>query len=70
MEGATKEGIISIHATIALHTQPLQAACHGVLWITEQRQGLPPIHADPLSELANKDYNAQMPAANPTGTWN
>lgn len=66
----TKAGIISAHATIALHTQPLQTACHRLLWISEQRLGLPPIHADPLSELANKDYNTQLPVANQPGTWN
>lgn len=71
MEGrATKAGIISVHATIALHTQPLQTACHRVLWIAEQRAGLPPIHADPLLELANKDYNTQLSEANQPGTWN
>ena len=45
-------------------------ACHRVLWISEQRHGLPPIHAEPLLELTNKDYNAQLPAVNQPGTWN
>lgn len=45
------------------HTQPLQPRCHGLLWMVEQRAGLPPIQPDPLSELANKDYNTQLSQA-------
>lgn len=52
------------------HTQPLQPGCHGLLWMVEQRAGLPPIQPDPLSELSNKDYNTQLSEAQRPGTWN